>query len=85
MKMGQFNSKKLNAITFTMLFVTQMSLFVCCSMNKQEAAKTETHSFYVGTYTKKESRGIYKYLLKSDGTIEKVGLAAVSWNPSFFE
>jgi len=41
------------------------------------------HSFYVGTYTKGDSQGIYKYILKKDGTLSKIGLAAKAENPSF--
>jgi len=43
----------------------------------------KAYSFYVGTYTNSESKGIYKYLLQEDGTIIKIGLAAISENPSF--
>jgi 6-phosphogluconolactonase len=53
-------------------------------MNKNEALRdNNTHSFYVGTYTTSESRGIYKYLLQKDGSLEHIGLAAKSENPSF--
>ncbi|MCF8301898.1 MAG: lactonase family protein [Bacteroidales bacterium] len=45
--------------------------------------KNNTYSFYVGTYTDKESQGIYEYLLKEDGTIKRIGLSALSENPSF--
>lgn len=46
-------------------------------------------SFYVGTYTNVKSpqeggsQGIYKYLLDDKGIMTKVGLAAVTENPSF--
>ena len=39
--------------------------------------------FYVGTYTGNDSQGIYKHVLNSDGTLELIGLAAKSDNPSF--
>jgi len=41
------------------------------------------HPFYVGTYTDGESEGIYKYALQEDGILQRIGLAAVSDNPSF--
>ncbi|MEQ8684540.1 MAG: lactonase family protein [Imperialibacter sp.] len=40
-------------------------------------------SFYVGTYTRGESKGIYRYQLHPDGTLKSFGLAAESENPSF--
>lgn len=39
--------------------------------------------FYVGTYTQKESQGIYQYSLQHDGTLIKIGLVAKAENPSF--
>jgi len=41
------------------------------------------YSFYVGTYTNSESKGIYKYLMQNDGTLKQIGLAATTENPSF--
>ncbi len=35
----------------------------------------------MGTYTDTESQGIYKYLLQKDGSLKRIGLAAVSENP----
>ncbi len=37
----------------------------------------------MGTYTKGDSQGIYKYILQNDGIIKKIGLAVPSENPSF--
>lgn len=42
-----------------------------------------TYNFYVGTYTNGESEGIYKYALHPHGTMNLIGLAAKSENPSF--
>ncbi len=39
--------------------------------------------FYIGTYTDGKSEGIYKYILHQDGSMDAVGLAAKSVNPSF--
>ena len=40
-------------------------------------------TFYVGTYTNGQSEGIYKYVLLKNGTMESLGLAVKSENPSF--
>jgi 6-phosphogluconolactonase len=48
-----------------------------------ENIQTESHPFFVGTYTNSESKGIYKYALNNDGTIEYIGLSAITENPSF--
>lgn len=52
-------------------------------MNDMRFQKDEPISFYVGTYTNGESRGIYKYLLHQDGSLSPVGLAGKTENPSF--
>jgi 6-phosphogluconolactonase len=55
-----------------------------CQNNKTDnQTKNTSTSFYVGTYTDGDSEGIYKYTLENDGTLNKVGLAARSENPSF--
>jgi len=61
-------------------------LFVSCQLNskqKKEIAIKKSNVFYVGTYTKGVSKGIYKYILNTDGTMDSIGLAAKSKNPSF--
>ena len=42
-----------------------------------------THSFYVGTYTDGNSKGIYKYELTFNGHLKSAGLVATTENPSF--
>ena len=65
------------------VFITVL-LLVCCQMNKNETTQeSNSYSFFVGTYTNSESQGIYKYLLKKDGSLKRIGLAAISDNPSF--
>tara|TARA_R110002051_G_scaffold100879_4_gene171412 strand:- start:60963 stop:62045 length:1083 start_codon:yes stop_codon:yes gene_type:complete len=44
---------------------------------------TKDQTFYVGTYTQKESKGIYKYSLSDTGVLKKIGLVASTENPSF--
>jgi len=39
--------------------------------------------FYVGTYTGEHSQGIYTYQLNNDGTMDSIGLATITPNPSF--
>ncbi|MEE9408644.1 MAG: lactonase family protein [Polaribacter sp.] len=55
-------------------------LFSCQKSKVKEEIAT---SFYVGTYTQKESKGIYKYSLSSEGKLKKIGLVAEVLNPSF--
>lgn len=59
--------------------------FSCGIMNDKKTAIAPKNSttFYVGTYTNGESEGIYKFILKEDGHLERIGLAAKMENPSF--
>jgi len=53
-------------------------------MEKNETKqKNNVYPFYVGTYTNKKSEGIYKYLLNKDGSLDRIGLVAITENPSF--
>lgn len=54
-----------------------------CQMNDHDKSQVQQSSFFVGTYTSDESKGIYKYILKENGQIEQIGLAAETENPSF--
>jgi 6-phosphogluconolactonase len=42
-----------------------------------------TQSFYIGTYTKAESKGIYKADFNADGQFKNLKVMALSENPSF--
>lgn len=70
----------LNQSILLLLFI----ILTSCQ-NKKENTVTikKTFPFYIGTYTKGDSQGIYKYTLYEDGTIKRIGLAAKSENPSF--
>ena len=59
--------------------------FGCNSQKKpkEKTMKNKNISFYVGTYTTKESKGIYTYSLSSKGELKKIGLVAKTENPSF--
>ena len=67
--------------TILLLFV--IVLISCQNKKENNQAAELNYPFYVGTYTKGESQGIYKYTLQKDGTLNKIGLAAPSKNPSF--
>jgi 6-phosphogluconolactonase len=69
--------KIINSLIFFLL------LAGCQIDNNETGQKNDSYSFYVGTYTDKESQGIYKYSLLKDGTLKRIGLVAVSENPSF--
>jgi len=59
-------------------------LLVGCQMGKNKIGqKNNNYPFYVGTYTDKESEGIYKYILNKDGSLERIGLVAITENPAF--
>lgn len=66
-----------------------LMLFAFWSCNKQETKKAEVEqkgkgtAFYVGTYTNKDSKGIYKYKLLENGKVESIGLVAQTESPSF--
>ncbi len=78
-------------IGFALILVSIMS---CNSMdnkskNQKNTPQLEKASFYVGTYTNVTSvqeggsQGIYNYAIDEAGTLSKIGLAAISDNPSF--
>jgi len=65
-------------------FIIVLLLLAGCQMNKNETKQeNNTYSFYLGTYTNKDSQGIYKYLLQKDGSLKRIGLVAISENPAF--
>ncbi|QWX82701.1 lactonase family protein [Cellulophaga sp. HaHaR_3_176] len=71
--------------TYIILLIT-LVLISCKDEKKVKKEIVEINKvseFYVGTYTDKDSKGIYKYSLGSNGILTKIGLAAVSENPSF--
>jgi len=67
------------------LFPLVLALILISCKNKKETTPSMDKNFplYVGTYTKGDSKGIYKYILHKDGKLTKIGLAAKSENPSF--
>ena len=65
-------------------YIIILITITACQKDKADnQTKNTSRSFFVGTYTDGDSEGIYKYTLENDGTLNKVGLAAKSENPSF--
>lgn len=66
-------------------FLMLVTLFIVYNKNDKNTneMKQQKMPFYVGTYTKGSSEGIYKYSLLDNGKIELIGLVAKSENPSF--
>lgn len=60
-----------------LMLITIVLMIGCKSIQK------ENYSFYVGTYTQKDSKGIYKYTISSKGALKKIGLVAETINPTF--
>jgi 6-phosphogluconolactonase len=68
--------------------VTILTCTLCLGLGvffsqKMKAQKPTTYSFFVGTYTNKDSKGIYQFSLGDDGKLTNNGLVAESDNPSF--
>lgn len=62
-----------------LLFI--FAIFFSCEKSKMK--EETTTSFYVGTYTNGDSKGIYKYELSKEGKIKQIGLVAAARNPFF--
>lgn len=54
-------------------------LLMACTAKEE----SKNYPFYLGTYTDGDSKGIYKGVLKSDGTFDSLQLVAETTNPSF--
>jgi len=65
------------------LAFTALALLVACQPSGPDEKNKKSQPFYVGTYTEGKSQGIYQYLLQPDGSLQPIGLAAESENPSF--
>jgi 6-phosphogluconolactonase len=68
----------MNKIARSFLIVITIIVLTGC-----KSVQKENYAFYVGTYTQKDSKGIYKYAISSQGKLSKIGLAAETNNPSF--
>lgn len=77
-----FNAFKIRFLLFFIVFFGILS----CNQNPSKKMQTlNAYSFYTGSYTNQQSKGIYKYTVYSDGNFENHGLMAACENPSFLE
>jgi len=67
----------------TTILIGLLLFYSCQNTVGKKESDPATIPFFVGTYTGDDSQGIYKYLLKPDGELGFIGLAAKSENPSF--
>jgi len=65
------------------LFLASLLGNVQKQLQNNSPRPTYPQEFYVGTYTRGESEGIYKYVLEDNGQLKAIGLAARTENPSF--
>lgn len=63
-------------------FIIIAFIFAGCNSTNPKSDSI-VYPFYLGTYTYGPSEGIYSYSLLSDGSIDSLGLAAITENPSF--
>ena len=63
--------------------VITFQAFASPAQEIKDNAARKSFDFYVGTYTRAESEGIYRYELNENGTLNRLGLAAATENPSF--
>ena len=70
-------------IASSLLLVALAVLVLSCRDEPKKENDQMATTFYLGTYTNNQSKGIYTYSLVDDGAIQLVGLAARSENPSF--
>lgn len=59
------------------------TVFLMIGCKSTETKKMEDFTFFVGTNTQKDSKGIYKYAISSTGKLSKIGLVATTNNPTF--
>lgn len=71
------------SMRISIVLIAIMALFGCQENSTPEVTESDHLSFFVGTYTDGESKGIYLYHLKEDGKLEKGKLMAQTANPSF--
>lgn len=69
------------------LIIVLIALVSCKENKKETVVESEeiapVQKFYVGTYTGEDSKGIYRYALHADGSLERIRLSSVSNNASF--
>ena len=68
-----------------MLILLSLITVLSCKKAEKETVAPDTNSsaFFVGTYTDGNSKGIYRYALNDDGSLDSIGVMAETINPSF--
>ena len=60
------------------IYVSLVILLLLTNCKPEKKVEKETienkndFAFYVGTYTEKDSKGIYKYVLEENGSLKKI-------------
>lgn len=70
---------KLNIILIASILI----IGACQNTKNKISVNQNTYSFFLGTYTNGESKGIYKLEMDTTGHIKMLGLVAETKNPSF--
>ncbi|MDE5416868.1 lactonase family protein [Labilibaculum sp. DW002] len=66
-----------------LLFASVLLISACKNTKNEIPVNQNNYSFFLGTYTDGESKGIYKVEMDSIGKMKMIGLAAETKNPSF--
>jgi len=66
------------------LLIASILIIAACQNSKSKSSMNqENYSFFLGTYTDSDSKGIYKLEMDTAGHIKMLGLVAETKNPSF--
>ncbi len=63
--------------------ISLLILIIIGSCQTTVMKEEKNTSFYVGTYTNGNSKGIYKYQINTEGKLKEIGLMATTINPTF--
>ena len=63
--------------------ISLLILIIIGSCQTTVMKEEKNTSFYVGTYTNGNSKGIYKYEINTEGKLKEIGLMAATINPTF--
>lgn len=75
--------KSLRTLNFGIVILSVLLYSSCKSKESKSSSINNNNTFYVGTYTNKESKGIYKFSLQNNGELKFIGLVAETVNPSY--
>ncbi len=65
------------------LIASILMIAACQNSKPKTSVNQNTYSFFLGTYTDGDSKGIYKLKMEADGHLKMIGLVAETANPSF--